>query len=559
MNEKILTIVSILLMGFLTACVQPTELEPTTGIGANSFSATFSDGTGLFTSENTDPFGDTIRIIIPYYYPVESSNLSDITQMKVIASLPNNVFITPALGSLGLIDLSKPTEISIHSSDGTVTSHFLIGKIKKSSDAQIKEFSLPGIQLNGFVIESQKIVGLVSGGVDMNNQSPNVVISPHATITPDPSIPQNFNGPVTYTVTAHDGTQIQYTVKTITPNKIAAGLRIGSGRLLWSKTLTEMGIASSDNFSTSIAISGNNLVVNTRNVANRYFNRFNGSYVGDMVMTGIDAVPFKNFHATSDEAGNILISNLATAANQKVYVYKWQSASDPAPVKFIEWINDIAGSNVGRKISVKGNLDQDALIFMGASNSNNTILRWKMTNGTLESQTPVKIVYTGTKKWSYMADAISEGTNPNDNLFVSGYPSDFAYVNTLSGNALAQVDLAASGYTVNHSIDHVVFNNSKYLAAVNINPFSWGTPSTALLYDVSIPAALGTLPSEANYSQILVYKSSPVPSPAGNGNSTGDVLMKVSDDGYKMVMYLLVTNGGVAAFEFDCIDVNNVN
>src|SRR5690606_33561207 len=40
-------------------------------------------------------------------------------------------------------------------------------------------------------------------------------VSGGATISPDPSVPQNFNEPVTYTVTAQDGTEQHYTVDDI--------------------------------------------------------------------------------------------------------------------------------------------------------------------------------------------------------------------------------------------------------------------------------------------------------------------------------------------------------
>jgi hypothetical protein len=54
-----------------------------------------------------------------------------------------------------------------------------------------------------------------------------------------------------------------------------------------------------------------------------------------------------------------------------------------------------------------------------------------------------------------------------------------------------------------------------------------------------------------------MYQTATIPSET-NGNSTGDVLLKVSDDGYKMIMYTLVTNGSVVAYEFDCIDIDNL-
>ncbi|MEN6456828.1 MAG: DUF5018 domain-containing protein, partial [Prolixibacteraceae bacterium] len=346
-----------------------------------------------------------------------------------------------------------------------------------------------------------------------------------------------------------------YTVKTITPEKLSSGLRKGSGRLLWSKTLSQMGIPAADNMTTSLAVSGKYLVVNTRNVDNRYFDRFNGNYEGNMAMGGISAVNFKNFYSTNDNAGNILISNLTTAVGQKLYVYKWNGAKDSAPVKYIEWTVNISAKNpqAGRKISVVGDLNGDALIFMGSSSTaNNIILRWQVTGGVLVSQVPDQLFYSGAKKWTYLADIISSGTNVNDNLFISGSPSDFVCTDA-AGTVLGQVDLAAAGYSNNHSLDLVKFNGVPYLAAISVA----AKAGFSYLYDVTDPARLSLAPSNPEYGNVCIYKTVDIPSET-NGNSTGDVLLKVSDDGYKMIMYTLVTNGSVVAYEFDCVDIDKL-
>ena len=550
MNKYTFIILGIILITGYSCKKSSETVDDRSGVG--SIYATFGNGDGFFNPEMSTPYGDTIKFIFRTHYPAESNNVIDITKMKLKAYSPVSIVLPAELA--GVVDLTKKTPITIRMADGTESKHVVVGVMRKSSEAQIKEFSLPVSNIPGFVAEQSKVVGLVPGGMTLVSQKPKLSLSPQATITPDTSLVQDFSKPVVYTVKAEDGTAVIYTVKQITPQKIAAGLRKGSGRLLWSKTLPQLGINGVNHMSTSLAISGRNLVVNTRNVASRYFDRFNGSYIGDMTMGGIMSANLMNFHSTNDDAGNILICNLTTAAGQVLYVYKWNGTNDTAPVKYIQWTVDIAGSQVGRKISVKGDLDGDALIFMGASNAGNTILRWKVTGGVLQSQIPDRLVYPGIKQWATYADVISSGTRTTDNLYISGNPGDIVCTDISTGKIFGQVNMTASGYVYNHSIDLVTFNKSQYLAAINITDYFSGY---AFLYDVTNPASLSTLPTSADYANACILKTAPITSNS-NGNATGDVLMKVSDDGYKMIMYLLVTNGEVAAYEFDCIDMNNL-
>jgi hypothetical protein len=550
MNNYMIIILSVM-MAFGYSCKDSSDLEYQRS-GVNSIYATFEDGTGFFNPETPTPYGDKITFVFSTHYPAESDQVIDISRMKLKAYDP--VTVTPVGNSSGVVDLTRETPVIIRHLDGTEKEYVVVGEIRKSAEAQIKEFKLPESNLPAFISEQTKVIGLVPGGIALTSQKPELTISAHATISPDPSLIQDFSKPVNYTVTAEDGTQVTYAVKQITPNKLTAGLRKGSGRLLWSKTLTQMEIVNADHMSTSIALSGEHLVVNTRNVSNRYFNRFNGDYAGNMVMGGMSSVNFQNFYSTNDAAGHILISNLVTAAGQDLYVYKWNGPDDPNPVKLIQWTFDIAGSQAGRKLSVTGNLDGDALIFMGASTSNNTILRWKVTGGVLQSQVPDKLVYTGATKWTTYADIVSEGTSTTDKLYLSGYPGNFVYTDISTGIDIGKVDLTASGFGLNHSIDLALFNKSRYLAAISISASS----GFSYLYDVTDPSLLSTAPSSADYSRVCLYKTAAITSSVSNGNSTGDVLLKVSDDGYKMILYVLVTNGGVAAYEFDCVDVNNL-
>lgn len=549
MNKYISFRIMTLVMLLVYSCKKD-ENKGDFSASSNSLYVTFADGTGFFNPERATPYGDTIKFVFSTHFPAESNNPIDISTMKIKANAPTTVRVI-SNGS-DQADLTKPTEIIIRSADGTERKHILIGEIRKSNDAVINSFALPTANLTGFLVESQKIVGLVSGGANLTDLVPVINITPHATISPAANVAQDFSKPVTYTVTAEDGKVVQYVVKPITPEKVASGIRPGSQKLLWTKSLAELGINGIDNFTTSIAITDNYLAVNTRAAANKYLDRYTGALVGTMVPTPVLSTQFPNFFATSDEAGHVLVSNLVNGLPNTLYVYKYNDVTDQVPVKFIEWTSTTYLA--GRKVSVKGDLSKNALIFMGSANSNNTILRWQVVNGVLLSQSPTTITYGGTKIWTLMADVISTGTNLTDNMFVAGQTSDLAYMNGATGQPMSTVDLAASGIVTTHSLDYTEFNNARYLAAVNV---SSNIAGNAFLYNVTDPLLLSTAPTSASYNNICVFKS-PVLANVANGNFTGDVALKVSKDGYKMILYVLITNGSIAAYEFDCIDLNSI-
>lgn len=540
----------------LNSCESPEEIQKidtSSNSGIMQLTATFMNGTGEFTvdtTENKYPFsdGEVVKIIVPWYYPVDSDNETSINAMKIKASLPNNVFVSP---SLDIIDLTKENPFTITSPSGKKITIKITGERKKSSEAMIKEFELTGVGLSGFIMEENKFIGLVSGGIDLSNQKPKIKLSYHATIDPDTSLTQNFNNPVTYTVTAHDGTKQVYTVRTFSPKKVAYGLRKTSARQLWFKGLSEMGIPAADHMTTSIAVSGNNLVINTRNQNNVYVDRFSGEPKGNMELGAIKG-SLTNFFATSDDAGNILICNLTPNAGANFVVHKFAGVTDTNPVKLIDWPTN--GMAVGRKMSVRGNLNGDALITVTQMNSK-IVHIWEVKGGVLQSAEPKEsLTVAFEKNWTFLSDAVAESTLYPSKLFISGYPSSFGAVNK-DGSVLALYNLEGAGYNGNfiaQSLDYATFNGANYLAQTIVALY--GGANNCHLYDVTNASNLASAPKDPN---LLIF-SSPANVVTNNTNSTGDVAIKVSDDGFKMIMYLVITNFGVAAYEFDCIDVDNI-
>jgi len=87
----------------------------------------------------------------------------------------------------------------------------------KSSENLITVFHLllkP--EVIGLVNQTSHTITLrVPFGTDVKNLTPSMVISPEATVSPDSSIPQNFENPVTYTIIAQDGSVQSYEASVI--------------------------------------------------------------------------------------------------------------------------------------------------------------------------------------------------------------------------------------------------------------------------------------------------------------------------------------------------------
>ncbi len=519
--------------------------------------ATLSDGSGHFSPLETTPYPEALTFEIPYYYPEESDNVSDLTKVKLRANSPATVTFSDGT-SVDEIDLSKETTIVINKGDGTSTTHTVSGVIVKSSEAAILSFRLPDVDIDGYISEEDKLVGIYAGKADVTAQKPMLTFSPHATISPDTSLVQDYSQPVTYTITAHDGTEVEYTVQTVEPNKVASGIRSGSGKLLWNKSFYyDMTVSTTENV-TSMAVDDNYFVVNYRDGDNKYFNRFTGEYVGNMtdesgLMSSQSNASLCKFFAANDEAGHILITNLTTGAGQTHYIARWDSINDPNPTKFLSWTSDLS-YQIGRKMSITGDIDGDAMVYIGLANSN-MIARWEVVGGELQSEEP-EIIGTGIENaWTLYGNAMAIGPDSESNIFLSSMKGttdgvgNLVYMNPNTQEVLAEMDVNGAGFERNHAIDYKEFNNAKYLSVFNLD--NKGSKMNAMLFNVTTPTAI------SDYSSSLVYKSEPVDLYYTTVNLSGEVALKVSDDGYSMIMYVMGTRGGVAAYEFDCIDYDN--
>ena len=85
---------------------------------------------------------------------------------------------------------------------------------KKSSEKEILSFKFvsPNVEAS---IEDKNIVAMVPSGTDVTNLVPVISVSDKATVNPASGMPQDFTQPVSYTVTAEDGSQAVYSAMVI--------------------------------------------------------------------------------------------------------------------------------------------------------------------------------------------------------------------------------------------------------------------------------------------------------------------------------------------------------
>lgn len=551
-NKIILLIAVVSTMLGLNSCRDVEELFPSTARhGINGITASFvgdDSSENLFSSE-IDYDKGIITVVFPYNYPLTSDNVLDkskLSNMRVVANLDDNATVSP---SLLYLDFTKENYITVTDQLKEKKAYKIVGEIRKSSECAIKNFEIPTAGLSGIIDENAKTISLISLE-NIGSQLANATLSHGATMQPDPSKNAiNYDSEVKLKVTAQNGTNTaEYTVKKAIPNKKDFGMRAGSAKILWSKKLnSELGIAPL-NVTGGIAVTNDYVVLNTRGINSIYLNRKTGETAGTLNLGAVVGNTV-NFYNTCDDANNILLCNLGTATESyKIWKVKGVNAS---PELFIEWAG---AQKIGRKLSVKGNLDGNAIITAPICDTGLKFARWQVVNGVLKSQTPDIIAITGIEgpSWSNFADVVySDPNNINSDYFVAYYCKtyQFAWVNGTT-NAVKSLAKALNQNWISNAADYCVFNKCGYAAQNSVNSFTWGSDDSVYLYDAS---SLSSFKDPIWSAQMGKYGGKD--NAGANANGTGDIAIKVSDNGYYMYVYFMFTNGCVVCVQYDCIDI----
>jgi hypothetical protein len=550
MKNKYLSLVALIAMLLgLASCQSPEELMPSVSRqGINSLTASFPDDDSdenSFASE-IDYTNHIVTVVIPYNYPLTSNNvltMDKLTKMRVKANLDDNVSLSPALLYM---DLSKDNYITLTGQTKKKEEYKVVAEIRKSNACEITKYNLPSLGITGIIDEANKRISLISVD-DLGEALADFTISHGATIEPDPSVTaMDYDQAFTVTVTAQNGVdKATYTVKKDIPQKIEAGLRPNSLKILWAKKLVDLGITSKD-MTTGIAALENHLVINTRAENSIYLDAKTGSVVGSIDL-GANKGSLVNFYATADAGNTILISNLTPNAGPSFIINKISGVNGTIE-PFISFDTALA---LGRKISVSGNIQTNAIITAPVYGSAGDFARWQVVDGSLLSQTPQIVKANGVANFGNNADIVyTDPANLNSDYLAAYYgaPYKFAWYNGATNSAMHYGNEISSNWIVN-AVDYTVFNKARYAIHNSVNSFTWGTDDSIYMYDLSG----NSLGSTVYVCDSGIYGAKALGEQ--NANGTGDVAFRVSEDGYYLYAYFMFTNGYVVCAQFDCIDM----
>lgn len=552
------------ILAAFTACVEADKLTPSLESNPiNNVSVTFVEGDytydknsdNIFTVMVTDPSTTNIVVPVPWFYPIESDNETSIKKMQVRASLANNCKLEPALGIYDMTQKNVFTLTDYHGRKNQIT---ISAERYKLTGCTATEFTavdnLTGAILSGIIDDTRNVISFISIE-DLTDVNLTYRLYPHATASISTESYNNVDiteGDVTVTVTAHDGiTKKTYTLKQEIPNKIEKGIRQGSYKLLFEKRLAaDLGI-NTINMTGGIAVTKDYVILNTRGEGSVYVDAKTGEKRGVIDLGSITG-SVSNFYNTADADGNILVNNLA--ANAGTFKIWRLSSVTSAPELFIDWSGS-GTTQVGRKVSVNGSIDGNAIITAGLHNVNNQFARWTVVNGVLTSHTPEIVTINGYTWTNNNVDVVyTSNTNVNSDYFVIGYSDNrLARINGQTNTLSEALDFNDKNY-IGNAVDYVEFNNSSYVAYNHANSFNWGAADQVWVINASAPLS-GTASSAAFWECERDKYGPKAMGLAVNGNGTSDVAFRVSEDGYYLYFYFMFTNGFVVGVQFDCIDM----
>ena len=556
------TVILLLAATLLAACHKPEYVEPTAERqGITSLAAYFAfgpfEGQEMGRLEIDDPMTDRYVIPIPWYFPESSDDITTpyMTKVRVRAALQPNCKISPALT---ILDLTEENHFTYTDATGSSRDIVITGERVKSNKCEIITFSLKQPVMSGMVDKTARKVSLITAK-DLSVAEASVTLSAHATISPDPALPHNYNDGFTFTVTADDGvTKAEYLVIKNIPEKIDYGVNTTSAEALFNLDPSSgMGLPGYQAVANvSMGVLDSDLIVNMGDGSTpRYYNKIVGTYGGEIKLGS--AVPTGAI--ASDEQDHLLICNLAEAGETFTI---WKTASvKEAPVELLSFQND-QDIQLGLEMKVIGNVETEASISVtypgleGVTKSSRFrsihIVGGEVVSNELKDLTATGFSWGSGASGSTCVPAASAQNDAgwyscvySDNL-LTWFKPDLTVGKQLNGYGDGSDDVQGGGTYVDsntspNNLDTKGFNNARYLALFVSNHFpKWWPGPQLYVYDITSGSLQGDniwnspgLVFSQPYMYNLQYNTG---GHDGNG-ACGDVILAPSADGYMLYIY----------------------
>lgn len=557
----------------LTACQEPEVLLPAIANKGINNMTVYPTWEGYHTADNTgfpsviDYEKHVITVQVPYTLPVESDNvqkLEDYTKVWVQFNLDDNATLEPMLTT---IDLTQTYTVTLTDQKKQQSEWTIKATLAKSKACDIESFNIPSLGLSAVIDKDSRTASLIYFD-ELQNVFGEVVLSPHATIIPDPAETAFWcspEKPKKFTVIAQDGvTSSEWMLQQTEPERVAEGIRPTSGKMLWAEKLSTLGVTTLD-MTTGIAVTDDYLILNTRGEDPIIVDAKKGVPVGTLNLGSIKGAT-SNYYMTSDHKGHIVINNRVPDDGGMFRVWRMRDINS-TPELFIEYATtDVYGDHVSVWGDVYGDATVQAAYCGWTSTGSTSTLTWTVKGGVTESMQPYWCQITGmTKGWTN-GDAIRMGTESTSDFLACGY----------SANELGWIDgttnvLQSSifGVLTNNeglkAVDAVEFNGIKYVGATMETFFTWGVAGGMWVIEAKYPQTFsGSLELDSSLDpDCVVYDLDRGDNGYGiyggrandgtNAGAIQDVKLHVTKDGYFMYAYFMFCNGYVGCIEFDCL------
>lgn len=549
----------------LCSCHEPEYVKSTADReGFTSLSAYFTSGENnnmlLAKLDVTDEMIKDGRLVVPvpYYYPEESDNSTTkyMTCVRMKAELDKNCYISPALT---LLDLNLENEFVYTDAKGESWPIIITGQRKKSGSATLVSFALVNM-FDGFVNNEERKIYLYTTD-DLSECTAEAEVSAHAEIVTDLSKPRDYNKPQTIVIKAHNGNEIEYVTEKAIPSKIRTGFNPESLRQLFNlDPKSRFGLPDylTPGIQPSLAVSGGYLVVCLGDGSTPiYIHGTTGVKTGEITIGSADPRGI-----SSDNAGNLLITNSLDGKGKLTF---WKSPSvTSTPEVYFEYENEVA-LPIGIRVKVNGDLNGDAVITLPYAGVDgittaSQFLMITVKGGKVSETKVVDLAATGLSWGSFSSNSAGfapASPDPAGGVFTASYGTvriDWLDANYSISKSLPTSDGNSWLWNTN-VLDCRTFNNADYLVMLQLCHFpAWGSPAI-YVYNVTNKASLsGEFTSTSALVASSTLEAYNATNAEGGTMSTGDAIMAVSADGYKVFFYYYDQYAGViGGYAADCI------
>lgn len=365
--------------------------------------------------------------------------------------------------------------------------------------------------------------------------------------------PVDLSKPYSFDVVGADGERQSYTIR----STLSA---VYNHKSIWKKTASELNFTNHNNG--AVGISGDYVVIHDRSGL-FYLNVSNGIKAGDISMAGVDwdILPTKvPLHMATDDAGNIVASNFATAIGQEIHMFWWEGVT-AKPKLLFKYVFDIVGGQIGRKIFVRGDMKRHAFLYMGISNKN-IFLQWEIKDGKVVSELPRQVDYSIDYTMGIQPKIVPVELNANSNYFINRYEGTTSKVAITYMDGKTNLPIYKSEHHIQdvyhqwlgggHAFDYVEMDGAFYIFLIEQNGNEWMREVFDIRKVMLRPDKIKSIMELIKVRTWNDWLNFPLdPKLASNGNVTGEVRSRVSEDGQSAIVVYLCTNGGVELWRIE--------